>query len=103
MHRLAITLNQLAGISDGQTIGTIRRRLESLPVSGTPVAVKRPDNKEFIMKEQTCDCPNCNCSVGTNGVERDGKHYCCQACADHHPKGQGCATSSGCKCGDKAQ
>lgn len=53
------------------------------------------------MKEHTCDCPNCNCSVGTNGVEREGKHYCCEACADHHSKGQGCAMSSSCKCGDK--
>ena len=53
------------------------------------------------MKEQTCDCPDCNCKVGAQWVERDWKQYCCKACADHHPDGQGCASSSGCHCGDK--
>lgn len=55
------------------------------------------------MKEHTCDCPKCDCKVGSQGIERDGKHYCCQACADNHPKGQACATSSGCQCGDKSK
>jgi hypothetical protein len=57
---------------------------------------------ELKMKEHTCDCPSCNCKVGSHGIERDGKHYCCQACADHHPKGQA-QHSSGCHCGDKAK
>ena len=34
----------------------------------------------------TCECPNCNCAVTKeNDVEKDGKHYCCTACAEGHP------------------
>ncbi|MFQ6573924.1 metallothionein [Pseudomonas sp. UM16] len=52
------------------------------------------------MNEQTCACPDCNCKVGANPVVRDGKSYCCQACADHHPNGKPC-TASGCGCANR--
>ncbi|WP_442964973.1 hypothetical protein [Pseudomonas sp. JQ170C] len=32
---------------------------------------------------------------------REGKAYCCQACADQHPSGKLC-TASGCGCASKA-
>ena len=49
------------------------------------------------MDQQTCACPDCNCKVGDNPVQREGKSYCCQACADHHPAGKPCS-ASGCGC-----
>nr|WP_081464527.1 metallothionein [Sporosarcina newyorkensis] len=30
---------------------------------------------------EKCARPNCNCLVGNNKVEVDGKVYCCEICA----------------------
>ena len=45
-----------------------------------------------------CACPGCTCSFNSdNAVERDGKRYCSQACADLHPNGSPCPDSD-CQC-----
>ena len=46
-----------------------------------------------------CDCQrNCTCEVDQQtGIERNGKHYCSEACANGHPSGQGCG-HQGCQC-----
>lgn len=45
-----------------------------------------------------CACPNCTCACSSDETfERDGKHYCSQACADLHPQGLPCP-SSACHC-----
>jgi len=45
-----------------------------------------------------CACSGCTCSCSAdNAIERDGKRYCSQACADLHPNGQPCPSSS-CHC-----
>ncbi|VVN88334.1 metallothionein [Pseudomonas fluorescens] len=49
------------------------------------------------MANDICACKDCNCKIGEHSIVRHGKHYCCQACADHHPNGEACA-STGCKC-----
>ncbi|WP_248745995.1 metallothionein [Pseudomonas sp. MWU12-2037] len=43
--------------------------------------------------------PHCTCKVGEHAVVRH-KHYCCQACADHHPNGEPCTASAKCYCAD---
>ncbi|SFG48257.1 metallothionein [Methylobacterium gossipiicola] len=45
-----------------------------------------------------CACTDCVCKVkaGT-GIERDGKTFCCEACADGHASHDGCG-HSGCAC-----
>ncbi|MBB1612054.1 metallothionein [Pseudomonas protegens] len=50
------------------------------------------------MSTQTCACPACTCKLGAHAIVRHGKHYCCQACADHHAHGEPCACTEGCKC-----
>ncbi len=46
-----------------------------------------------------CACESCLCVVSTSdAVEKDGKYYCSDACANHHPEGQGCH-HHGCTCG----
>ncbi|NBA97177.1 metallothionein [Pseudomonas sp. R5(2019)] len=54
------------------------------------------------MNEQTCACPDCNCKVGNTPVVRDGKAYCCEACATHHAGGKPCV-HAGCGCTKAAQ
>lgn len=54
------------------------------------------------MQEQTCACPHCKCLVGQNAVIRDGKSYCCLGCANHHAKGEPCASATGCECAKSA-
>jgi hypothetical protein len=46
-----------------------------------------------------CACEhNCTCDVNQGqGVERGGKRYCSETCADGHPRGQGCG-HQGCGC-----
>ena len=47
-----------------------------------------------------CDCPSCECEVtAENDVEKDGKHFCCDACADGHSDGSACC-SEGCSCAE---
>lgn len=53
------------------------------------------------MNEQICACPQCKCKIGEHAVVRHGKHYCCQACADHHPNGEPCTASANCHCAEK--
>lgn len=46
-----------------------------------------------------CACESCLCVVSVDdAVEKEGKHYCSEACADGHPDGQGCS-HQGCNCG----
>ncbi|WP_263141678.1 metallothionein [Pseudomonas sp. RIT-PI-AD] len=52
------------------------------------------------MSQNTCACSQCNCSIGSDYVEKDGKKYCCQACASGHATGSPCS-HPGCKCGAK--
>jgi metallothionein len=48
--------------------------------------------------QTTCACPSCNCTVSPEkSIVKDGKLYCCEACANGHPNGQACAMS-GCGC-----
>lgn len=46
-----------------------------------------------------CDCErNCTCEVDQQtAIERNGKHYCDEACATGHPGGKGCG-HQGCQC-----
>lgn len=45
-----------------------------------------------------CACETCSCAVSTDSaVEKDGKYYCCEACATGHPDGSGCG-HPGCAC-----
>ncbi|MCY1426893.1 Prokaryotic metallothionein [compost metagenome] len=52
------------------------------------------------MGEAHCACPGCICSLGDEAVYRDDKGYCCQACADQHPKGEHHCSDPTCQCGD---
>ena len=46
-----------------------------------------------------CACESCLCVVSTSdAVEKDGKYYCGEACANGHPDGKGCS-HEGCSCG----
>lgn len=49
--------------------------------------------------QMKCACEQCLCIVDTSSaVEKEGKYYCSQACAEGHQDGQkGCA-HSGCGC-----
>ncbi|MDB5981201.1 MAG: Prokaryotic metallothionein [Pseudomonas sp.] len=60
-----------------------------------PKAIKEP-----IMKPQKCACPECICMVSDDAVIRDGKAYCSQACADHHPQGEKACADENCHCED---
>lgn len=45
-----------------------------------------------------CACEPCGCVVSpATAVEKDGKYYCSDACANGHPDGAGCG-HSGCGC-----
>ncbi len=49
--------------------------------------------------EIKCACESCVCVVSTNeAVEKDGKSYCGEACANGHTEGKGCS-HQGCSCG----
>ncbi len=52
---------------------------------------------------QNCACPDCKCEVSpATAVERNGKKYCSQTCADGHADGSiGCG-HTGCACGKAA-
>lgn len=43
-----------------------------------------------------CACTACSCKASVHH-QRNGKHYCSQACADMHPQGQPCP-STDCHC-----
>ncbi len=45
-----------------------------------------------------CACPDCKCEVREgHHVEKNGKEYCSQACADGHKSGEGCCNNT-CHC-----
>ena len=45
-----------------------------------------------------CACESCECMVNTDSaVQKDGKYYCSDACANGHPNGTGCG-HAGCEC-----
>jgi metallothionein len=46
-----------------------------------------------------CACEHsCTCEVTPQqSIERNGNHYCSEACANGHPRGEGCG-HSGCSC-----
>ncbi len=38
-----------------------------------------------------CACGDCVCVVKVDaGIERDGRLYCSESCAEHHKDGSGC-------------
>ncbi|GET36350.1 metallothionein [Microseira wollei] len=46
-----------------------------------------------------CACESCVCVVSlSDAIEKNGKYYCSDACADGHPNGKGCE-HHGCSCG----
>ncbi len=45
---------------------------------------------------ETCAHEGCNCDVSKGSVERDGKRYCSEECAQGKSCGHG-----GCACGDE--
>ncbi|WP_317663654.1 metallothionein [Pseudomonas sp. KU43P] len=51
------------------------------------------------MNEQRCACAHCSCTVDDTALVRDGKAYCCEACAFGHRDGQPCRMGD-CKCAD---
>lgn len=45
-----------------------------------------------------CACEKCLCVVSLeDAVTKDGKNYCCEACANGHPNDKGCE-QTGCGC-----
>jgi len=58
------------------------------------------EQKTMTTTTQTqCACSPCTCNVSPDSaVEKDGKYYCCEACANGHPDSTGCGNSS-CNCG----
>ncbi|MDH4557468.1 metallothionein [Pseudomonas sp. BN417] len=52
------------------------------------------------MNDNRCACPSCTCVVDANALIRDGKAYCCAACADRHPEGCKQCRDAECRCGD---
>ncbi|MDF0732157.1 metallothionein [Pseudomonas entomophila] len=51
------------------------------------------------MNEQRCACPQCGCRVDASAVVREGKLYCCEACANGHRNGEPCQRGQ-CKCAE---
>ena len=48
--------------------------------------------------EVKCACSDCKCSVSAeHAVQRDGKTFCCEACANGHKDHAGCE-HDGCGC-----
>lgn len=48
--------------------------------------------------EIKCACDSCLCIVKLNSaVEKEGKYYCSEACANGHQDAQGCG-HKGCEC-----
>lgn len=51
------------------------------------------------MNEQRCACNHCSCTVGDDALMREGKAYCCEACANGHQEGEPCRMGD-CKCAE---
>ncbi len=52
------------------------------------------------MSENHCACPECSCVVDANALIRDGRAYCCPACAAGHPAGHEDCRDPDCHCGE---
>ncbi|MBT2800973.1 metallothionein [Halomonas sp. ISL-56] len=50
------------------------------------------------MAQQKCACPKCKCTVDSKAVEKDGKLYCCESCANGHADGSS-DCGHDCQCG----
>ncbi|WP_448596695.1 metallothionein [Thermoleptolyngbya sp.] len=49
--------------------------------------------------QMKCACESCLCIVSLEGaIQKDGKYYCSNACADGHPNGHGDCGHAGCGC-----
>uniref|UniRef100_A0ACD5GZ59 Metallothionein n=1 Tax=Desertifilum tharense IPPAS B-1220 TaxID=1781255 RepID=A0ACD5GZ59_9CYAN len=45
-----------------------------------------------------CACESCLCVVSLeDAIKKDGKLYCCEACANYHTSGETCGQSA-CSC-----
>jgi hypothetical protein len=59
---------------------------------------RRSDVMSATVERVKCACSDCICVVDLKkGIERDGRVYCSDACADHHKSGSGCQ-HAGCTC-----
>ena len=48
--------------------------------------------------QMKCACASCVCIVNiSDAIQKDGKYYCSDACANGHPHGAGCS-HHGCEC-----
>ncbi|MGB3517813.1 MAG: metallothionein [Elainellaceae cyanobacterium] len=48
--------------------------------------------------QMKCACESCLCVVDlSSAIQKDGKPYCSEACANGHPSGSGCG-HTGCEC-----
>lgn len=52
-----------------------------------------------MSKENVCACKECVCTVSNNAIERDGKLYCCESCANAHSDGSEECGHNHCQCG----
>ncbi|MBE9180839.1 metallothionein [Oculatella sp. LEGE 06141] len=49
--------------------------------------------------QMKCACDPCLCIVSTeDAVQKDGKYYCSETCAEGHPNGHGDCGHTGCTC-----
>ena len=49
--------------------------------------------------QMKCACESCLCVVSLeDAVLKDGKYYCCDACANGHPEGSSCCGAPACGC-----
>ncbi|MDJ0730489.1 MAG: metallothionein [Crocosphaera sp.] len=48
--------------------------------------------------QMKCACSSCVCIVSIgDAIQKGGKYYCSDACANGHPSGSGCS-HQGCEC-----
>ncbi|MBW4492306.1 metallothionein [Kamptonema formosum] len=48
--------------------------------------------------QMKCACESCLCVVSLeDAVQKEGKYYCGEACANGHPQGESCG-HHGCEC-----
>ncbi|MEC4985245.1 MAG: metallothionein [Oscillatoria sp. PMC 1068.18] len=46
-----------------------------------------------------CACESCKCVVSLEeAIQKNGKYYCCENCANGHPEGKACKHHD-CECG----
>ncbi len=52
------------------------------------------------MNGTRCACPECTCVVGSDAVIREGRAFCCPACAEGHPTDDEQCRDPVCRCGE---